>query len=66
MKYVIPIGTFAIAIYLAYDDKRYITSKLIQYVAFLVCIAAIMNVYQISIGRIDPNQELGELVRNSL
>ena len=66
MKYIIPIGTFGIAIYLAYDDKKYITSKLIQYIAVIVCIAAVMNIYQISIGRIDPNQECGELMRNGI
>lgn len=66
MKYIIPIGTFGIAIYLAHDDKKYITSKLIQYIAVLVCIAAVMNIYQISIGSIDPNQEFGKLMRNSI
>ena len=31
IKYIIPIGTFAIAIYLAYDKKDYLYTKLIQY-----------------------------------
>ena len=38
MKYVLPIGTFAIGIYLALDDKEYLYTKLVQYAVFLVFI----------------------------
>lgn len=66
MKYIIPVGTFAIAIYLVYDDKEYFTSKLIQYGGVLLCIAAVLSIYQISIGKINPDQEFGELLRRSI
>lgn len=62
IKYIIPIGTFAISIYLAYDDKDYVTSKLIQYGIVIVCICAVMSIYQISIGSIDVEQELGNVL----
>lgn len=62
MKYIIPIGTFGIAIYLACDDKKYINYKLLQYGGILLCIAAILSIYQISIGNIDSNLEFGELL----
>ena len=62
MKYIIPIGTFGVAIYLACDDKKYINYKLLQYGGILLCIAAILSIYQISIGNIDSNMEFGELL----
>lgn len=66
MKYIIPIGTFGIAIYLVYDDKKYFTSKLTQYGGVLLCIAAVLSIYQISIGNINPDQEFGELIRKCI
>lgn len=66
MKYIIPIGTFGIAIYLAYDDKKYFNYKLFQYGGILLCIAAVLSIYQISIGNINPNLEFGELLRKML
>ena len=35
IKYLIPIGTFVVAIYLVYDDKSYLSSKLLKYILFL-------------------------------
>ena len=62
MKYIIPIGTFGLAIYLANDDKKYFNLKLVEYGGILICIATILTIYQISIGNINTNQEFGELV----
>lgn len=64
-KYIIPIGTFAIAIYLAHDDKKYFNSKLVQYGGLLLCVSAVLSIYQISIGNIDSNQEFTELLSRS-
>ena len=36
MKYILPIGTFAIAIYLACQTKDYLSPKLVQYAIFLL------------------------------
>ena len=62
MKYIVPIATFGVAIYLACDDKKYINYKILQYGGILLCIAAILSIYQISIGNIDINMEFGELL----
>lgn len=62
IKYIIPIGTFAIGIYLAYDDKDYLMSKLIQYLIVILCICAVMSIYQISMGSINVEQELGNVL----
>jgi len=62
IKYIIPIGTFAIAIYLAYDKKDYLYTKLIQYGVFLICVAVIMSVFQISAGTISITNDFSKLV----
>ena len=48
LRYVLPIGTFAIGIKMACNEKdgEYITSKLTQYAALLICIAVVMSIYQ--------------------
>ena len=62
IKYIIPIGTFAIAIYLAYDDKDYLAPKIMQYVVFIICVAVIMSVYQITGERIDPEDSMKNII----
>ena len=58
IKYIIPIGTFLIAIYMTTEDKEYLISKLIQYGIFLLCVATMLSVFQFSNGNIDINSEL--------
>ena len=58
IKYVIPVGTFAIAIFLACDeDKDNFMKKILQYAVFLLCITTIITVIQISQGKL--NMESG-------
>ena len=65
MKYIIPIGTFAIAINLACEKKEMLSPKLIQYGIFLICIAVIMCIYQISKGTIDMTKEFGSILQQA-
>ena len=65
IKYIVPVGTFVVAISIVYDDKKYIYSKLIQYIIFLLCIMIIMSVYQISLGNISTEQEFAKIVEQS-
>ena len=54
IKYVIPIGTLAIAIFLACnEDKESFTTKILQYATLLVCITTIMTVIQVSQGKLN-------------
>ncbi len=53
IKYVIPIGVFAIGIYLAYNGRERLGVKLLQYVVFLLCFTAIMSIFEISTGNIN-------------
>ena len=48
IKFVIPIGVFVIAIAVACDKKELISTKIIELIVFLVSIAAIFSIYQIS------------------
>ena len=62
IKYIIPIGFLFLTVCIAKDDKNYLTSKLIQYVVLLSCIAATMSIYQISKGVINADLEFNDII----
>ena len=67
IKYVLPIGTFAIAIKIACNEREdeYITHKLIQYVILLICIAVVMSIYQISQGNLEVSGDLSQILKKA-
>ncbi len=65
IKYIIPIGTFAIGIYLAYDKKEYLITKLFQYAIFLTCIAVMLSVFQISAGNINTAKGMEQSIKDA-
>ncbi len=65
IKYIIPIGTFAIGIYLAYDGKDKLYTKLIQYAIFLLCVAVVMSVFQISTGNITQSEDYKAMAKQA-
>ena len=53
IKYIIPVGTFAMAIVIACDeDKTDFAKKIFQYAILLLCITIIITVIQISDGKL--------------
>ena len=62
IKYIIPIGTFLIAIYMTTEDKDYLVSKLIQYGIFLLCIATMLSVFQFSNNTFHINEDFSTVV----
>ncbi len=62
IKYIIPIGTFLLAIYMTTEDKDYLISKLVQYGIFLVCIATMLSVFQFSNNTFHINDDLSTVV----
>ena len=62
IKYIIPIGTFLLAIYMTTEDKDYLISKLVQYGIFLVCIATMLSVFQFSNNTFHINNDLSTVV----
>ena len=63
IKYIVPIGVFLIGIYLVYDDKNSLISKLVQYAILLLCITTIMSTFQISNGTIDINSKIEVIIQ---
>ena len=62
MKYIIPIGTFILSIYIAKEDKKYLKNKIAHYAVFLICIATVMSTYQISTGKLNINDNYGKIL----
>jgi len=60
IKYIIPIGVFAIAISMAVDKRDLISTKLFEFIIFLACISAIFSIYQISGNVIDVKKDLSD------
>ena len=65
IKYIIPIGTFLIAIYMTHNEKEYMYAKLIQYAVFLVCIATMLSVFQFSSGNLNAGKEFSSVMQTA-
>lgn len=65
MQYILPIGTFAIAIKLAVDEGEELKGKLMQYGVTIISIAIVFSVFQISSGELQSSKELSELVKDA-
>ncbi len=61
IKYVIPIGMLLIAISMTRNDRYYMTHKLTQYGIFLVCIAAMLSIFQ---GNINVNRDFSDIMQD--
>ena len=65
IKYVLPIGIFAMAIKMAIDDDEYLSSKLAQCAILLFSFAVLMCVYQVNVGNLTIDKSLSEVVKDS-
>ena len=66
IKYVLPIGSFAVAIKMACkDDDGYLSSKIFQYALLLIFISVILSVYEIYNGAINIEQNFSEIVKDA-
>ena len=65
MEYIVPIGTFAIAIKLACEGRETLTSKLIQYGIFIISLSVLFSVFQISTGELQSSEELSVVVKDA-
>ena len=66
IKYILPIGIFAVSIKVACEDKEYLTSKLMQYAIFLISIAVLISVCQINAKELlIIDREMSEIVRDA-
>ena len=66
LRYVLPIGSFAIAIKMAVQDEEdYVTKRLVQYAILIICIAIIMSVHQISKGAIQITGDMSQIMKKA-
>lgn len=66
IRYVLPIGIFAVAIKLACADNEYISSKLAQYAILLISFSVLISVYQINTGELKiVDKDLSTVVKDA-
>ena len=66
VKYILPVGIFVMAIYIAYQGENNWGIKIIQFSLMLLAISIIMNVYQISKNSINfEGEEFQNIVKAS-
>ena len=63
IKFAIPIGTFIIAISIASDRKELASTKLIELLVFLTCLASIFSIYQISQNTMDIKNNFSKNIK---
>lgn len=65
IKYIIPIGTLIIAIKIACNGKQYAKLRLIQFLIFIICIAVISTILQVSNNNLNIDSEFEEVIKNA-
>ena len=66
IKYVIPIGFLGMAITFTRGKEKYVTSKIIQYIIFLGCIASLLSIFQVSKGTLNiENAKFSDILEAS-
>lgn len=65
IKYVIPIGIFVTALSLMKEDSDFVTTKVTQFLIFIVCITVIMHIYQFSKLNLSSNITFEEIVNEA-
>ena len=60
IKYLVPIGTMAIAISMAREEQNYVISKIVELIILLACIATMLTIFQISKGNISTDLEFSK------
>ena len=65
IKYIIPIGLFITAIAYASNKKEMLSSKVFEYLVFVICICTILSTYQISEKNLNLEEGIAEVVSDS-
>ena len=65
IRYILPIGIFAVAIKIVCEDREELWYKLGQYTIFLITIATVMSRFQITSGELLPNKELTDVIKDA-
>ena len=65
IRYILPIGIFAVAIKIVCEDREELWYKLGHYTIFLITIATVMSTFQITSGELLPNKELTDVIKDA-
>ena len=65
IKYVIPIGIIVMALSLIKEDSEYVSTKVIQFLVFIVCVSVVMHVNQFSKLNMSGNATFEEVVNEA-
>ena len=66
IKYIIPVGTFIVAVFMAKeDDKDDFMKKIIEYAILLLCISTVFTVLQASRGKINLYGDFEKTVKEA-
>ena len=65
IRYILPIGIFAVAIKIVCEVREELWYKLGQYTIFLITIATVMSTFQITSGELLPNKELTDVIKDA-
>ena len=66
LRYILPIGSFALAIKMAVEDEEdFVAKRLVQYAILIICIAIIMSVHQISTGAIQTTGDMSQIMKKA-
>ncbi len=66
IKYILPIGIFAVSIKIACEDKQYLNTKLIQYAILLISISVLISVYQINTKElVIMDKDMSDIVKDA-
>lgn len=65
IKYLVPVGTFAIGVKIACANNEYMTSKLLQFCILLISISILMSLIQITSGELNYSKELQDVVKDA-
>ena len=65
IKFIIPIGLFITAIAYACDKKDFLSSKMFEFIVFIVCICTILSIYQISEKTLDIKDSMSQIISES-
>lgn len=65
IKYVIPVGIIVTALSLIREESSYVTTKLTQFIIFIICITTMMHINQFSKMNIANNATFDEIVNEA-
>ena len=65
IKYIIPVGTFILAVSIACNKQKFANIKIIQYIIFLLCICVILCIFNNSNLNLETEDDFWKVVKDA-